>query len=147
MKKILIIDGDTEMREFMQIVLENEGYLAQVADSGSGALQTVRRSMPDVILLDVVMPGMDGWETIRRFRSIEELRDIPIVLCSGSSKSKYRFYVERPYRSIFLEKPFDMETLVGRIEECLRTFGSLDGEAETDSRWTSPVRMLLERAV
>ncbi len=79
---ILVVDDEMDARELLVRTLESEGYRVETARSGSEALEGARRLRPDLITLDVMMPGMDGWSTLRRLKEDPELEPIPIVMLS-----------------------------------------------------------------
>src|SRR5512144_2905289 len=89
MNTVLIVDDDESAQEALFAMLEGENYDLQLAKDGFQALQTIRRLKPDVILLDVMMPGMDGFEVCRRIRSTPELAEVPIILLTALDDRDY----------------------------------------------------------
>jgi DNA-binding response OmpR family regulator len=86
MKKILIVDDEESIRFLYQEELEEEGFEVEVAMNGEEALQKLLRFKPDLITLDIKMPGMDGIETLKKIRETE--RKIPIIMCSAYGEYK-----------------------------------------------------------
>jgi DNA-binding response OmpR family regulator len=86
MKKILIVDDEESIRFLFQEELEEEGFEVEVAMNGEEALQKLLRFKPDLITLDIKMPGMDGIETLKKIRETE--RKIPIIMCSAYGEYK-----------------------------------------------------------
>jgi chemosensory pili system protein ChpA (sensor histidine kinase/response regulator) len=80
---VLVIDDSAETRKLYALVLELEGYVVAQARDGQDGLQQARDRVPDIIITDLAMPIMDGWETIRRLRADPRTRHIPIIACSG----------------------------------------------------------------
>ena len=111
----LVVDDDPRSRELMRIVLEVEGYRARLAGDGVEALEMLRARLPDVVLLDLRMPGMDGLEFCRRARAIAGAAVVPIVVLSGLADQATRASVAASGASAFLAKPLDRRAL----RECL----------------------------
>ena len=86
MKRILVVDDEENIRLLYQVELEEEGYSVEVAAHGQEALDKLDTFKPDLITLDIKMPGMDGVETLQRIREGE--RDLPVILCSAYGEYK-----------------------------------------------------------
>ncbi|RPJ17765.1 MAG: response regulator, partial [Chloroflexi bacterium] len=83
MSTVLIVDDEPTARETLVAMLESEGYDLQLAKDGAQALQMLEQLQPDLILLDVMMPGMDGFEVCRRIRSTPQLAEVPILMLTA----------------------------------------------------------------
>jgi CheY-like chemotaxis protein len=83
MSTVLIVDDNASARETVLAMLEPENYQIEQARDGFQALQMLRHTRPDLILLDVMMPGMDGFETCRRIRATPELAEVPIIMLTA----------------------------------------------------------------
>lgn len=86
MKKILVVDDEENIRFLYQEELEEEGYTVEVAAHGQEALEKVNIFRPDLVTLDIRMPGMDGVETLRKIREVQ--RNLPVILCSAYGEYK-----------------------------------------------------------
>jgi CheY-like chemotaxis protein len=86
MKKILVVDDEENIRLLYQEELEEEGYTVEMAAHGQEALEKVNAFQPDLVTLDIRMPGMDGVETLRKIREVQ--RDLPVILCSAYGEYK-----------------------------------------------------------
>jgi len=82
---ILIVDDEPKLREMMTIFLENEGYKVSACPDGPSAIDTVRDKVPDLILLDLRLRGMDGWEVHDTMRASDRTRDVPIIILTAKA--------------------------------------------------------------
>jgi len=111
MAKILVIDDEALIRTIMCDMLEGTGYNVVVAPSGEEGLQTAKLERPDCILLDIMMPGMDGYETCSALKADPELAQIPVLLTSASSDVRIVDRAEHVGAITVLQKPFRFEQL------------------------------------
>ncbi|HEX2296692.1 MAG TPA: response regulator [Actinomycetota bacterium] len=111
---VLVAEDDFNVRLTLEIVLEDAGFEILLAADGEEALRAARESAPDVILLDQVMPKLDGKQVLHALRQDEATRDIPVLVLSGME----RVPAEWP-GAHFVGKPFSPEDLVGRIRALL----------------------------
>ncbi len=81
--RILVIDDDEKTREIMRLILEKKGYETVEAESGESALEAMKAELPDLILLDVEMPGISGFEVVKRLKADSRTRTIPVIMVTG----------------------------------------------------------------
>lgn len=117
---ILIADDDPSVRLLLRVVLTRHGFTVIDAENGLLALEAVRRSRPDLVLLDWMMPLMDGRETVLRLKSDPATRDIPVVMLTGQSQVDDKVAGLEAGAQDFLTKPFDNRELVARLEQQMR---------------------------
>jgi DNA-binding response OmpR family regulator len=110
-KRILVVDDDPDIRELLFTALEDEGYEVVPAGNGQEALAVVRTFRPDVIVLDLMMPVMDGWQFANELRAMDE--DIPLVLLSAARD--LRTHAKNLDAADIIEKPFDLSELLPKI--------------------------------
>ncbi len=116
MRKILIIEDEPEIRTILAMAVENDGtFEAVTAGDGPEGLRIAQSEHPDVILMDVFMPGMDGYEVCRRVKSDPALQHIPVVLLSAQIEHKTQEKTREAGACACLGKPFDPMQLAGRI--------------------------------
>jgi len=119
-KRLLIVDDELAIVEALQDILSVEGYGIITAFNGAEGLQRMQELRPDLVLLDLMMPVMDGREMLRRIRDDASLRAIPVVVMSAGRISEE----ERRSSARFLAKPFELDLLLDTISELL---GGPDG--------------------
>src|ERR1700746_3874825 len=118
-KKIIIVDDDRETREMLQMALELEGYEVSQAANGLRLISTLHVDRPDVILLDVMMSWIDGFELCRAIKKNPTFGDIPVIFISArKSVEDERAGLEAGAVDYF-PKPLDMDRLIARIREIL----------------------------
>ncbi|KOR34096.1 MULTISPECIES: response regulator transcription factor [Planktothricoides] len=116
MKKILIVDDDRTMRITLRRHLENQGYIVADAKSGVEALKSLEAEMPDLIVSDVMMPDMDGFEFCRRLRTTPSGQLIPFIFLSSLGELDDRIEGHEIGGDDYLIKPFEPRELVAKIE-------------------------------
>ncbi|HEU6446256.1 MAG TPA: response regulator [Gaiellaceae bacterium] len=116
---VLIVDDDARIREFVRVNLEMDGYVVREAANAEEGLAALEVEPPDLILLDVMMPGVDGWEMLRRMQERHGMGSIPVIMFSGQVESSTEDAVARGAQG-FLGKPFNPQDLITRTKELLR---------------------------
>ena len=106
--RAFVVEDDPDFRELVREVLERAGWTVDVADDGIAALSRIRRVIPDLIILDLMMPNLDGVEVLKLLRSTEVGRQIPVVVATGSRVDD----AVRELASAVLVKPFDIQELL-----------------------------------
>ena len=114
---ILVVDDSTTMRSMVQSFLSQDEFHVQVAKSGQEGLARIHEHCPDILLLDFIMPGMNGYEVYTRLREQPEYADLPVVIMSGSKVEVFNKFAESKVEQkfVFLPKPFDPESLKKQI--------------------------------
>ena len=121
LKKILIVDDEQEIREMLKKRLEQSGYLAIAASAGAEALATCKADKPDLVLLDIAMPEMDGYETCENLKNDKSTRDIPVLFLTAKDlepKSINERY-EKLGAAGFIPKPSTFDDLLKRVKEII----------------------------
>ena len=120
MSTVLLVDDDPTAREALVAILEGEGYELQQAKDGIQALRMLKQLQPDLILLDVMMPAMDGFEVCRRIRATPSLAEVPIILLTALDDRDSRLRGIESGADDFLSKPPDRRELVARVRTITR---------------------------
>ena len=111
-KRILVVDDAVDNLFLLQTVLEVEGYQVEIADSGKAALAKIEQEPPDLLLLDVMMPGMNGIEVVQHIRQNRNLPFIPVILVTGCDRSSESQELDI---EDFITKPVDFDKLLWRV--------------------------------
>ncbi len=109
---ILLVDDDDRVRELVRIELERQGYDVREAASADDGLSAIETRKPDLVLLDVMMPHVDGWEMLRRIQERHGAGAIPVLMFSGQVDEQARRHAASRGARGFVGKPFDLEELV-----------------------------------
>jgi len=117
---ILIVEDETDLSELMRYNLEAEGFRIVTAESGDEAVERIRDGVPDLILLDWMLPGLSGIELTRRWRSREETMCTPIIMITARGEEEERVRGLATGADDYVVKPFSMPELVARIQALLR---------------------------
>lgn len=125
MDEILIVDDDRDVAQTIGITLKRRDFRVQVAYSGMEALRMLKRFHPNLIILDVSMPGIDGFEVCRRLRKNEETAALPIIFLTARGLDEDRIEGFRVGADDYLSKPFNPEELVLRVKAVLRRCQSI----------------------
>jgi len=116
-KRILVVDDEPRMIGFIRMNLELEGHQVHEAHNGMEALEAIRKQLPDVVLLDVMMPEMDGFETLRLLR---EFSNIPVIMLTAKGDENDKVYGLELGADDYVTKPFGPKELSSRIRAVLR---------------------------
>ena len=120
-KRILCIEDEKEMIDLMRLILEGRGFDFVGAEGGQQGLEAIRAEKPDLVLLDLMMPGVDGWEVYRQLKADEELKDIPVIVVTAKAQSIDKvlgLHIARV--EDYITKPFGPQEL---LESIRRVFG------------------------
>ncbi len=118
MAKILVVDDEKDVVELLSFLLKKDGYTVITANNGRVALEMVPKEMPDLILLDVMMPEMDGYTVQTQLLENPQTKNIPIIILTAKGQLRDVFAMSANVAA-YIEKPFDPKTLRGKIQESL----------------------------
>jgi two-component system KDP operon response regulator KdpE len=134
-RRILVVDDEERMVRFIRLNLEHDGYLVSEAFNGKQAIQKLREALPDLILLDVMMPDLDGFEVLEMVR---EISNVPIIMLTAKGEEDDRIKGLEKGADDYVTKPFSPRELVSRVKAVLRrtegATGSMHGLIEIDDR-------------
>jgi DNA-binding response OmpR family regulator len=121
--RILVVDDDPDITKLVKSILEAEDYMVYSADSGEQALGEVPKLKPDLIILDIILPGMDGYDTCKILKTRDRTSPIPIIILTIKSSVEDRIIGLNVGADDYITKPFDPGELAARVEAVLRGYG------------------------
>ena len=129
-KSILIVEDDNNIADLLRLYLEKEGYQATIAADGTQGIDLYRRLRPDLVLLDVMMPGVDGWGVLRAIRQDSQT---PVIMLTAKGETTDKVSGLKQGADDYITKPFEMKEVLARIEAVLRRTAA-DGDKEKPRR-------------
>ena len=114
-KKILVVDDSPTERHVLTEILQKAGYSVVIAESGEQAIEVAKREIPDLVLMDVVMPGMNGYQATRTITREETTRHIPVIMCTSKGQETDKIWGLRQGAQDYLVKPVNSEELLSKI--------------------------------
>jgi len=126
--RILFVDDDADIRGLLRQLLERAGYDLVEASNGKDGLRAFYASAPDLVLLDISMPEMDGWQTLERIR---DLSDVPVLMLTARTAELERVRGLKAGADDYVAKPFGRQELLARVEALLRRAGPRQEEEKT----------------
>jgi DNA-binding response OmpR family regulator len=118
--RVVCIEDEPEMIDLVRLILGRKGFEVIGADGGVEGLETVRREKPDLVLLDLMMPDMDGWEVYQQIKADEELRTIPVVVVTAKAQSIDKVLgLHIAKVDDYITKPFGPQELLESVEKIL----------------------------
>lgn len=133
---ILIVDDEPDVRFVLKAALEKNGFKTEMAADGQEALERVRANRPNAILLDIMMPKMDGFSVNQKLKENPQTMNIPVVIITGKGQVKELFELRKDFQVVaYLEKPFPISILIEKLKEIFSPSGQL---ADPDSSLGGP---------
>jgi len=128
MRKVLVIDDDLQIITFIKFVLEKNGYEVVTANSGVEGLKLIDKEKPDIVLLDVMMPGMNGYEVLKNIRENSDTKELPVIMLTALGMGEDFEKAVNSGANWYIVKPFKPQHLIERIELLLSKKGGENGE-------------------
>ncbi|NOZ28599.1 MAG: response regulator transcription factor [Chloroflexi bacterium] len=124
MANILVVDDDVRVCKMIEAVLKGQGHFVVTANNGTDGLEQATKLLPDLLILDVMMPDLNGFEVCRRLRSSARLSDVPVMFLTGRGMVDDRIEGFEAGADDYLVKPFDLREMELRVEALLRRSGN-----------------------
>ena len=131
-RKIMIVDDDLNICELLRLYIEKEGYSTVIANDGETAVELFSREQPSLILLDIMLPKMDGWQVCREIRKTS---DCPIIMLTAKGEVFDKILGLELGADDYVVKPFEAKEVVARIRAVLRRTGAAEEDAVKEVRW------------
>jgi two-component system, OmpR family, response regulator VicR len=120
-KRIIYIEDELEMIDLVRLILNRKGYEVKGALGGQEGLDLIRSTHPDLVLLDLMMPDMDGWEVYQQMKANEAMRDIPVIVITAKAQNIDKVLgVHIAKVEDYISKPFSPQQLIDSVETVLR---------------------------
>lgn len=121
LKRILCIEDEPEMIDLIRLILGRRGFEVKGANGGIQGLEMIRKERPDLILLDLMMPDMDGWEVYQQIKADESTRDIPVIVVTAKAQSIDKVLgLHIAKVDDYIAKPFQPQELLASVERTLQ---------------------------
>jgi two-component system alkaline phosphatase synthesis response regulator PhoP len=135
--RILVVEDELDLQDLLRYNLEREGYSVASATRGEEALKAIRQERPDMVLLDLMLPGMDGLEVCRSLRSDTAMKDLPIVMLTAKGEEADVVAGLELGADDYITKPFSPRVLIARLKAVMRRRGKIEEKPDEDQ----PVRV------
>ena len=126
-RKVLIVEDDNNSAELLHLYLEKEGFETQVAPDGGKGVELYRSFHPELVLLDIMLPVMDGWSVLKKIRETDKT---PVILLTAKGETNDKVQGLEGGADDYIVKPFEMKEVLARIHAVLRRYGAENGESE-----------------
>lgn len=120
MNKVLVVEDSLTQREMISTLLKGSGLSVSVAGDGVEALEQILANCPDLVVLDIVMPRMNGYELCRKLRGNSSTKNVAVVMCSAKAEEFDRYWGMKQGADAYIAKPFQPQELVGTVKQLLR---------------------------
>ena len=126
-RKVLIVEDNNNIAELLHLYLEKEGFETQVAPDGGKGVELYRSFHPELVLLDIMLPVMDGWSVLKKIRETDKT---PVILLTAKGETNDKVQGLEGGADDYIVKPFEMKEVLARIHAVLRRYGAENGESE-----------------
>ncbi len=122
-KHAVLVEDETNIAEAIRFLLGREGWRVETLANGNAAVDVIRKAMPDLVMLDVMLPGKSGFEILRELRADTQMADLPILMLTARGQTRDREMAEGAGVSRFMTKPFSNEDLLTAVRELTAAAG------------------------
>lgn len=120
MSKVLVVEDSVAQQQMISDLLKKSGLKVAVANDGVEALEQMQQNRPDLVVLDIVMPNMNGYEVCRRLKADPKTQNVPVVMCSSKGEEFDRYWGMKQGADAYIAKPFQPTELIGTVKQLLR---------------------------
>ncbi len=119
MNKVMVVEDDDDVRNLLYTLLSSSGFDVVAIDNGKGAVEFLLEHAVDVVLLDVMMPEMDGWETLRLIRMNEGTRHVPVIMVTVKDSRSDKLNAIKEGATDYITKPFNNDELIAVVKKAI----------------------------
>ena len=119
-KKILIIDDEEDIQKLLKIRFQQENFVVVTANDGDIGVKVAEQEVPDIIILDIMMPKMDGYSCLKEIRKLPKIKNVPVLMLSGKEEEKVRDLFAFQKIDGYIEKPFELDDILSKVKEILK---------------------------
>jgi twitching motility two-component system response regulator PilH len=120
MSTVLVVEDSVTQREMIEDLLKGSGLTVKTAGDGVEALEQIQGNCPDIVVMDIVMPRMNGYELCRRIKTDPKTERVPVIMCSSKGEEFDRYWGMKQGADAYIAKPFQPQELVGTVKQLLR---------------------------
>jgi len=117
--RILVVEDDSDLRTILKLQLQSRGFEIREAENGAEGFRAIQAEIPDCVILDLMMPVMDGFGFLKRVRSLMSMKDVPILILTASEDEQFRMRGHQYQADAYMSKPYDLEKLTRQVERLL----------------------------
>lgn len=121
MSSVLVVEDSPAQRQMITELLSKSGLEVTIASDGVEAIENIQNHRPDLVVLDIVMPRMNGYEVCRRIKADPKTQNVPVVMCSSKGEEFDRYWGMKQGADAYIAKPFQPTELVGTVKQLLRS--------------------------
>lgn len=118
-KLVVLVEDEVNIAEAIRFLLSQEGWRVETLANGSGAVEVIRKALPDLVMLDVMLPGKSGFEILDELRSDPALGDMPVLMLTARGQSRDRAMAEKAGVSRFMTKPFSNSEMLDAVRDLI----------------------------
>jgi DNA-binding response OmpR family regulator len=119
MARVLIVDDDTNSRQLLAYQISSAGHTVEERSDGEAGLAAVKATPPDLVVLDVMMPAMDGWGVCRRIRALPQIGKLPIIILTARTHQDAAVKSVEAGANVYMEKPWDRKKLIDQVNRLI----------------------------
>jgi two-component system KDP operon response regulator KdpE len=119
--RVLLVEDDPAVRRILALQLETRGFAVRMAADGAEGFRALQEALPDCVVLDLMMPVMDGFELLKRIRSLGRTANLPVLILTASEDEKHRLRTQQYLADAYLSKPYELDRVVVMINRLAKT--------------------------
>ncbi len=114
--RVLLVEDDPAVRRILALQLQTRGYAVRTANDGAEGFRALQEELPDCVVLDLMMPVMDGFELLKRIRSLARTANLPVLVLTASEDERHRLRSQQYYADAYVNKPYELDRIVLTID-------------------------------